>query len=225
MAALLTLAASGLIPLGAAAAAPAPAELAPNLAYVRVHSLADSAAALPAVLAAKRGCVLDLRHAVSTTASVAALQTALAARPADAPLFILTSPSTPADVFAAINAFPKSFVTLGVANPRFPPKVTVNTTAGEDRKAYDAFETGTPIKELISGTIEKERYDEATLVREFKNGDANPPELLTPDPTKPKTEATGKGTPGADAPAVAPLRDKVLQRALNVHQALLALRR
>lgn len=222
---LMALAALFQIPVYAATAEPVPSDLGSNLAYIRIHSLADSASALQSALAPKHACVLDLRHVVSTEESVGSLRAALAAHSGDAALYILISPSTPADVIDAVNTTPGPYVTLGVANPNLPPKVTVNATTEEDRQAYDAFESGTPITDLISGKIEKERYDEATLVQEFKNGDTNPPELLTPDPTKPKTETTGGKPSESTAPAAAPLRDKVLQRALNLHQALLALRR
>ena len=76
---------------------------------------------------------------------------------------------------------------------------------------------GTPVETLISGKIEKDRYDEATLVQEFKNGnpEAAPPQ--PPDPTAAKA---------TDAPAKPPvLVDRVLQRAVHLHAARLALRR
>ena len=68
---------------------------------------------------------------------------------------------------------------------------------------------------LVTGKIEKERFDEATLVQEFNNGnpDAEPPPL--PDPTRPKLNEA--------APVKAPLIDRVLQRAIQLHRALLAL--
>lgn len=187
------------------------ADLGQGLAYLRVHSLADSvkAAGAPAAL------VLDLRYATTDDAATAALQAALARRPASSPLFILVSPATPATLAPVISQSPA--LTLGLAGSQPAPKVVVRTDAATDRQAYDALEAGTPVDQLISGKIEKERFDEATLVEEFKNGnpDAAPPPA--PDPTVPKPD----GAP--EKPAV--LTDRVLQRAVHLHRALLALRR
>ncbi|MSU45657.1 MAG: hypothetical protein EXS42_00655 [Lacunisphaera sp.] len=93
----------------------------------------------------------------------------------------------------------------------------VQTAAAADRRAYDALETGTPLATLISGKVEKDRFDEATLVKEFKNGnpDASPPPL--PDPTALKSAAAPE--------KLVPLTDRVLQRAVHLHRAGLVLRR
>jgi hypothetical protein len=159
--------------------------------------------------------VLDLRYAVADDAAAAALKTALAGRPAGAPLFIRVSPATSPALAAVIRQ--SLALTLGIPGSAPIPKVMVQADAAQDRLAYDALETGTALDKLISGKIEKERFDEASLVEEFKNGnpEAAPPE--PPDPTVPKAE----GTPTPPAP----LADRVLQRAVHLHRALLALRR
>jgi len=193
------------------ATATEPTDLGQGLSYLRVHSPADSvkAAATPGAL------VLDLRYATADDASVVGLQSALAARPAGAPLFILVSPATPPAFAPLLRQSPA--LTLGPAGTQPAPKVVVKTDAASDRLAYDALEAGATIGTLISGKIEKERFDEATLVHEFNNGnpDAMPP--TPPDPTAPKTAGP------SDRPAV--LTDRVLQRAVHLHHALLALRR
>ncbi|HKB56286.1 MAG TPA: hypothetical protein VKC51_01740, partial [Lacunisphaera sp.] len=122
---------------------------------------------------------------------------------------------TPAAIIATVAQ--SSALTLGASGSLPAPKVIVQADAATDRRAYDALETGTPLATLISGKIEKERFDEATLVKEFKNGnpDAEPPPL--PDPAAPKL-ATALGK-------TVPLIDGVLQRAVHLHRALLALRR
>jgi hypothetical protein len=204
---------------------PAPPDLGNNLSYLRVHSLADAAPALQSALSVKHACVLDLRYATASDESIAALRAALAGHPAEAPLFILISPATPASVIAAINpAAPATFITLGIAGSRPSPKITVKTGAEIDRQAYDAFDTGTPIADLISGKIDKDRYDEATLVQEFKNGNTDPEPPLLPDPTKSKSLTGADKSSEPAAGVTQPLKDRVLQRALNLHQALLALR-
>lgn len=212
---------SQLLALSSPAAAAEPANLGNSLSYLRVHSLADAVTALRSSLSVNHACVLDLRYTTASEESTGALQTALAQHPAEAPLFILISPATPPGVVDAINqAQPRgAIVTLGFTSSRSAalPKIAVKTDAETDRRAYDALEAGTPVETLISGKIEKERFDEATLVQEFKNGnpDAAPP--TPPDPTAPKP---------ADAPVKPlPLIDRVLQRAVQLHQALLALRR
>jgi hypothetical protein len=202
------------------------ADLGSNLAYLRVHSLADAGPALRSALAVKHACVLDLRYATTSNESASALKNALSDRPADAPLFILVSPATPAGVFDTVDSTgAHPFITLGIAGSRPAPQITIKTEEQTDRRAYEAFDTGTSLTDLVSGKIEKDRFDEATLVEEFKNGNADPETPLAFDPTKAKTGAvTDKSADSAHAKGPAPLKDRVLQRALNLHQALLALR-
>ena len=205
-------------------------DLGSGLAYLRIHYVADSETALRKAVPGAGALVLDLRYATASDESAAALKTALASRPTNTPLFILVSPATPAALAAAIVQSPA--LTLGAPGSAPGPKVVVQTDSATDRRAYDALETGTSLEKLISGKIEKERFDEATLVHEFKNG--NPAPLPgdrpgqtpagqqagtvspLPDPTAPKPA----GTPEKPAPLV----DRVLQRAVHLHRALLALK-
>ena len=205
-------------------------DLGSGLAYLRIHSLAESEAALRKAVPGASALVLDLRYATTDENSVAALKSALASHPAGAPLFILVSPATS----AALAQVVASALTLGAPGSVPAPKVMVQTDATTDRRAYDALETGTALEILISGKIEKERFDEATLVHEFKNGNPDAAPLPgdrpgqtpagqqagtvspLPDPTAPKPA----GTPEKPAPLV----DRVLQRAVHLHRALLALK-
>lgn len=195
----------------ASVSATEPTDLGQGLSYLRVRSPADSCKAV----AAPGALVLDLRYATTDAAAVVELQSALAARPAGAPLFVLVGPATPPALLPLVRQPPA--LTLGLAGMSPAPRVAVKTDAATDRKAYEALEAGTTLDALITGKIEKERFDEATLVEEFNNGnpDAMPPP--PPDPTAPKAD----GAP--DKPAV--LTDRVLQRAVHLHRALLALRR
>lgn len=188
-------------------------DLGSGLSYLRIHSLAESETALRKAVPGAGALVLDLRYATASGESIAALQSALASHPVNAPLLVLVSPATP----SAIAQTVATALTLGAPGSAPAPKVVVQTAAATDRRAYDALDAGTPLEKLISGKIEKERFDEATLVHEFKNGNpaAEPPP--TPDPTAPKPA----GTPEKPAPLV----DRVLQRAVHLHRALLALRR
>lgn len=189
-------------------------DLGHGLAYLGVQSLAGAEKALRSAVPGTGALVLDLRQVKANDDSPDALRAALGGRAAGAPLFVLVGPATPpaiAEVLAKSTA-----LTLGIAGSQPAPKVVVKTDADSDRRAGEALAAGTPVETLISGKIEKDHFDEATLVHEFKNGnpDAAPP--AAPDPTAEKS---------ADAAAKAPkLVDRVLQRAVQLHHALLALR-
>lgn len=191
-------------------------DLGQGLSYLRIHSVTDAEVALRKAVPGAGALVLDLRYATAGDESAAALQTALAGRSPNNPLFILVSPATPPALGSVISASPA--LTLGAAGSLPAPKVVVQTDAATDRRAYDALEAGTPLAKLISGKIEKERFDEATLVQEFKNGNPDAAPAPTPDPTAAKPA----GAPEKEPPA--PLVDRVLQRAVHLHRALLALK-
>ena len=194
-----------------------PTDLGSNLSYLRVHSLADSAPELRSALSARRAFVLDLRYLTASEESLVVLRSAFAQHPREAPLFVLLSPATPSAVVEAINQTPGAFISLGATSTR-SARIEVKADPVSDRRAYDAFDAGTPVDVLISGKLDKERFDEATLMQEFKNGnvDAEPP--AGPDPTaaKPDHPVAAKEEPPVD---------RVLQRALHLQQAMLALRR
>jgi hypothetical protein len=191
-------------------------DLGSGLAYLRIHSLTDSEAALRKVVPEAGALVLDLRYTTANDGSAAILRAALAGHSAGAPLFILVSPATPAALDAVIRRSPA--LTLGAPGSVPAPDVVVQTAAAADRRAYDALDTGSALEKLISGRVEKERFDEATLVQEFKDGNPDPAPPQTPDPTAPKSvEDLAKVPP-------VPLTDRVLQRAVHLHRALLALK-
>ncbi|MDI1249311.1 MAG: hypothetical protein PSV13_10650 [Lacunisphaera sp.] len=194
-------------------------DLGQGLSYLRVHSPADSFKAA----AGTGALVLDLRYAMADETSAAELKSTLAARPANMPLFVLVSPDTPAVLAPIIHQSPA--LTLGIAGARPAPKVVVRAEAAADRSAYIALETGTALAPLVSGKVEKERYDEASLVEEFKNGnlDAQPP--AAPDPTAATAGQPEEPKAGGDPAKPAVPTDRVLQRAVHLHRALLALRR
>lgn len=197
-----------LLLIASAAMATEVLDLGHGLGYLRAKTLDDGLAAL----SAGRPLVLDLRRATTTTEAAARLNLLLMARrPTDASLFILIGPDTPAKLGAVLKAKSARTFLLGVEASAIKPDVIVAQSTDDDRRAYDALDRGTPLAELISGKVEKERFDEATLVAEFKNGshDAHPSE-----------------PPAASvAPAPAKLTDRVLQRAVHLHRALLVLRR
>jgi hypothetical protein len=192
-------------------------DLGQGLSYLRIHSVAESEVVLRKAISGAQALVLDLRYATADEASASLVKSAIAGRSTETPLFVLVSPATPAALVPVISGHSPA-LTLGAPGSTPAPKVVVRTDAAGDRRAYDALDAGTELSKLVTGKIEKERFDEASLVQEFKNGhDPVPPPLA--DPTAPKTEAAPKEAP------VMPPTDRVLQRAIHLHRAMLAVRR
>lgn len=194
-------------------AAPESADLGEGLAYLRVHSLGESKDTIRQAIQTERALVLDVRYATAAADDVAGFAGLLGPRADRAPLLVLVSPETPATLAAGLERLPRGVITLGVTDSRPSPKVIVTQAADVDRRAYDAHDSGMPLESLITGKIDKERYDEASLVREFQNG--------TPAPNPPPAPDLAAKSPGEKAPV---LTDRVLQRAVHLHRALQALR-
>lgn len=196
----------------ASACAAEPVELGADLGYLRIHSIVQERQSITDALHQSRALVLDLRYPVDERDAGEILSLELRSHPAKPRTYVLLSPSTPVPVVGVIAANPAPFlVTLGIENSKPEPSVVVAQTAAADRAAYEAYAAGTTLAQLVSGHIEKERFDEASLVQEFKNGnlDAKPPEA----------------SPAKAAETPAPPTDRVLQRALHLHRALQALKR
>jgi len=179
-------------------------DLGEGLAYLRVSTIEEAFKSL----AGNSSLVLDLRQTSSPPEMIARLGEVLGKRIPGTPLFVLVSPDTPP---ALARAWQGKGVTLGVTGCRPAPQVPVAQSTEEDRRACAALAAGTPLTELITGKVEKDRYDEATLVQEFKGGnhDAKPPAATASKPG---------ATPGR-------LTDRVLQRAVHLHRALQALKK
>lgn len=198
------------IPPGRAAT---PVDLGPDMAYLRVREpgdLADTSAI------AGRPLIVDFRFSATDAADLPPLRELLAAHDKAKSLFVLVGPATPAIIADALAGPRPGAITLGIAGSRPTPDVVVRQSPEADRAAYDAADRGTPLAALISGRLEKERYDESSLAKDFANGhhDAAPPP--PPDPTAP---AATKANP----PPAPPL-DRVLQRAVQLQLARLAIR-
>ena len=207
-----------LLALGICRAAPAPAvDLGQNLTYLRLRSLPADAPALTAAWLAP-ALVVDLRYpAVEGSPAIPA---GLPSRPRHAPLFVLVGPGTPADALAALRAAAPAQITLGLPAPGVTPDLVLAVDPAADRRAYDALEAGAGLDALINVKIAKERFDEAALAREHEQDQAGnpPPDLPPAAPAAPAAPAT------APAPPPPPV-DVVLQRAVQLHRALLALGR
>ncbi len=194
--------------LSALSFAAEPVPLDQGLTYFRIASLPQSAIDLRAALLQPAPLVLDLRYTADEPGAADVLLE-FNTQPRKPTIYVLISPATPKSLSERLAA---SHVTLlGIKGSHPEPTVVVAQSAADDRRAYDALDAGTPLADLISGKVEKERFDEASLVHEFKNGnhDAHPPE------------------PPAEDKAAAPAKlvDRVLQRATHLHRALLALKR
>ncbi|MDD2764857.1 MAG: hypothetical protein PHE83_12880 [Opitutaceae bacterium] len=203
----------------------APLDLGRNLAYVRLHRLPDDASTLGAAWNAP-ALIIDLRYPAADTAHT--LTANLAPRPRTAPLFVLTGPDTPADLFAALRARAPALITLGLPAATLTPDIILVIKPETDRRAYDALDAGTPFESLISEKTSKPRFDEAVLAHEYARDteDAGPG---GPDAADANDVPSAAGAPSpmsatAAAPAAPPpLIDTVLQRAVQLHRALLAL--
>jgi hypothetical protein len=186
-------------------------DLGEGLSYLRVQSLGESAQAVHAALADQRALVLDLRRTTASPEAAPALADSLARRAAGL-LLVLVSPDTLEELAAVLEKLPRGALTLGVEGSRPTPGLVVAQPAETDRRAYAAADGGMPLDALITGRLGKERYDEAALVREFSSGIVHPARPAEPDLTN---------RPADQAPV---LTDRVLQRAVQVHRALSALR-
>jgi hypothetical protein len=195
------------------ASATEPTDLGQGLGYLRIKSLAASASDLSAALLHPAPLVLDLRYTADEPGAADVLRV-LSSQSEKPMLYVLVSPATPAAVAGIIATATTPLVTLGIKDSHPVAQVVVEQTPAADHAAYDALATGTSLAQLTSGRVEKERFDEAALVQEFKRGnhEARPPE-------SPKAN-----TPAAASPAIPPV-DRVLQRAIHLHRARLALHR
>ena len=213
-------------------------DLGEGLSYLRVHALDESAKGLAAAIRERDFLVLDLRYVTTVSNSAELLGTALKAREAKPPVFILVGPVTPPALGESLASVGSKIVTLGIKESVPAPQVVIDQPADADRRAYAALDAGKPLADLISGKITKERYDEAALMKEFSAGNNTETTPAKPDPTANPTgteKAPPPATNAGDHPAAArveppavsrvePLVDRVLQRAVHLHRALAAIK-
>jgi hypothetical protein len=194
--------------------AAAPVDLGQGLLYCRVHALP---ADLPAADTGKSALVLDLRYATADDTGVSAFSAWLDFRAPTQPVLILVNAGTGPALLHALAArpLPSGIVALGPPLPAFTPDVPLKISSGTERRAYDALEQGAPIDSLIVEKIDKPRYDEASMVKDHASDSEAPPD---------DEEAPAKPDAAKAKPAKPPqLIDLALQRAVQLHRALLAL--
>jgi hypothetical protein len=177
-------------------------DLGRGLFYQRAHSLP---ADLPAAETRKRPLVLDLRYTQGDADAATALIGWLKfyATP-HAPVFVLANGQTAEPVRRALSTrgtLPNVLV-VGAPGKGFVPDIAIQTTADNERSAYDALANGTDANALIVENPDKARNDEASLSRD---------------------RSTESDAAKEQAPAI-PL-DAALQRAVHLHRALVALKK
>jgi hypothetical protein len=203
-------------------------ELGQALAYVRVTDASTDASLAADTIERRPALVLDLRSLPADEKFAAVIHTALAKPPAPhAVRFVLVNSTTAPALLAALNdeTF-KYVITLGPRSPAVEPDIAVSISDEEDRRAYAALASGTPLEKLITDNHEKPRYDEARLVQDHTNG-VTPPDTLLPadaDDDSVTTEPDTEKKP-AVAKKPAPPVDLVLERAVQIHRSLLALKK
>lgn len=198
-------------------------DLGQGLSYTRIGDLTKDAQELQSALS-KDAVVIDFRNATSTPDAAAALNIRLDQAPASPRglRILLVNPGTAAEVVDVLSRIHPRELTVGPKTPAIAPDIVVATPVEEDRKAYEALASGTPLEKLISANPEKRRFDEASLARSHASpanaADADPDTDESPEAPKPAAPAPPKLTPPA------PPRDLVLIRAIQLHRALTALK-
>ena len=193
-------------------------DLGQGLVYHRVHHLP---ADLPTAERTRRQpCVLDLRYVSGEAEAAAALAAWMKFRAtARAPVFILANPDTsPALLAPFTGPHPgASVVVIGGAAPGFTPDIAVKISPEIERQAYDALEIGVAIESLLTENSDKLRHDEAKLAKDRR------PESTPADETPEARPIDGEDASKPKAPP--PLIDAALQRAVQLHRTLLALKK
>jgi hypothetical protein len=183
-------------------------DLGMGLAYHRIR-------ALPADLPPEAGsrpppCVVDLRYVRTNRAGITAFQKWVMGRTSVySPVLVLANGDTDGELLALLrdHAWAPGLMTVGIATRNFRPDVVVAATATEERAAYDAFDQGATMASLLDDNPGKIRYDETSLGKDRR--------------------AEQPARPADGAKENAPVRkvDSVLQRAVHLHRALVALKK
>lgn len=163
--------------------------------------------------------VLDLRGIVAAEDSSAPLVHWLKSHArADAPIFALVNCETAPSLFRALAEVAKQpgLLTLGIGADHFAPDVLVHTDEANEDRALQEIEKGASLHQLTQENAAKDRIDEAALMRDQRG------EPAEPSRDDPSAELSDEP---ADATQPAPLVDRTLQRAIQTHRALRALKR
>jgi hypothetical protein len=163
--------------------------------------------------------VLDLRFALAESDATSALKAWLQFRATDkTPVFILINPET---ALALRNQFADldqpGVIIIGRSSPELTPDIKIETSATQERAAYDALEKNTAVESLIRENSDKSRIDEASIMQSRAEQADAPDDFFGPARSR-SNETKSESPPPA-------LIDRALQRAVQLHRALLALKR
>jgi len=209
----------GLFFAGSLRATPLEFDLGEGLLYFRAHELP---ADLPPAAAKAGPMVLDLRFSAATGSADTALDAWLKFHStATTPVFVLVNSATP-EKFLHVLAKDKNapgFLSIGTPSADFSPDISVKIKPDDERKAYDALEHGTSLESLLTQNADKPRNDEAAIMQARANPPPEPGDSDLDDFADSPKDA--HPTPAPPAPIV----DVTLQRAVQLHRALVALKR
>ena len=136
-------------------------------------------------------------------------------------LILLNGFTSPAIITSATQPI-TGVITLSPVSAALTSDVPVTITNEADQAAYTALSNGTALEKLLNANPEKTRYDEASLVRDHANG-INRAKVEEPEPESPESEPP-TAQEAAKAETATP-SDLVLQRAVQIHRALVALKK
>ncbi len=188
-----------------------------NLRYFRAHVLPTD---LPAADVKTGPLILDLRYTLAETEATTALDAWLKFRAtATTPVFVLVNGDT-APALRELLMTPDDrigVITIGRASSDITPDISIDTTSDDERHAYDALEKNSPIESLITENADKPRTDEASIMSTRREPNAIQADAAAPDRASPAEKKP--------APMPPPVIDRAIQRAVQLHRALLALKR
>ncbi len=205
---LLTLLAAAAVLAPAAQAGALVRDLGQGLVYYRVHELPQDLPSTP-ITGRPGACILDLRFAKAGEGEAATLRAWVKFNVSThTPIFVLENAATASSLLAALPGNgPPGLIVLAPEGARTAPDIAVRVTAEGDRRAYDALESGAPVESLLRDFPDKPRIDEAYLEKEHIS-DSDAPDVPTDKALPPRPQV-----------------DAVLQRAVQLHRGLVALKR
>lgn len=184
-------------------------DLGQGLVYFRIHQL--PADLPPAERRRPPPCVVDLRYVRTNPAGAAAFGFWISGRATPrSPVLVLVNRQTDAALVASArtHATAGGVLLVGIAGDNFEPDITVLAAEEAEKSAYDAFEKGATIASLITDNPGKIRYDENSLGKDHRAE---------------SVAAAEAPVAAAEVPAL-PV-DPVLQRAVHLHRALVAMKK
>jgi hypothetical protein len=190
-----------------------PTDLGDGLLYVRVHTAATDLP--PGESVREHPCVLDLRFAHGDAVAATVLASWVSSHAANRnPIFVLVNGSTAAPLIAALTEHRISgLLMVGIEGQAFSPDIMVKQSSDDERRAYDALDHGATIAALTTDNPDKQRNDEASL--------SHPTDAATDRDDSTTTESTAPPAPKSTPPPT----DAALQRAIQLHRALRAMKK